>query len=324
MAELSIIPKKKNTKSLTAYDKNDYLKSEARERKRSLLYLIHKYLIEQKLCSSAEALQNEAQLGDDYHACENIDLDIILQEYQSYYHTKFQKYPKILRKTEKVNTSKIQRKSSGKIQNYDLNKAKETIETCECDDFQFEIISLPSSKTEFVDTSCVLKKAPFNFDGYSSEWREHAEHIMKECIPKNLDVKWNDCIGLDNAKEKLMEATIYPLMYPDIFKDVQAWKGILLFGQPGTGKTLLAKALASEGLTFMNVTSSTFISKWRGESEKMIKILFELARYYAPTTIFIDEVFISVKKCFFAYLSFKFSYNSVILWQKELSAMLFR
>ncbi|CAH2010084.1 unnamed protein product [Acanthoscelides obtectus] len=117
-----------------------------------------------------------------------------------------------------------------------------------------------------------------------------AEVMMKEFINNNTKTSWGDCIGLSSTAEKLKEAITYPLIYPDLFRDTRTWRGILLFGPPGTGKTLLAKALASEGCTFINVTSSTFISKWRGESEKMVKVLFDLAKKHAPTTIFIDEV----------------------------------
>ena len=118
------------------------------------------------------------------------------------------------------------------------------------------------------------------------------EMIEKEVVENNPCVKFEDIAELDQAKRTLQEAVLLPLLMPDFFRGIRRpWKGVLLYGPPGTGKTLLAKALATQGkTTFFNVSATTFASKWRGESEKLVRLLFEMARFYAPSTIFIDEV----------------------------------
>jgi len=106
------------------------------------------------------------------------------------------------------------------------------------------------------------------------------------------NVRWDDVAGLFQAKESLKEAVIMPMRFPQLFSgNRKPWKGILLYGPPGTGKSFLAKAVATEAnSTFFSVSSSDLVSKWLGESEKLVRNLFEMAREQKPAIIFIDEI----------------------------------
>ena len=105
-------------------------------------------------------------------------------------------------------------------------------------------------------------------------------------------VDWDDVGGLDEAKRLLKEAAVLPLLIPDFFTGIrEPWKGVLLFGPPGTGKTMLAKAVAATGkCAFFACSPAALLSKYHGESEKLARTLFAVARHHAPSVLFFDEI----------------------------------
>ncbi len=128
--------------------------------------------------------------------------------------------------------------------------------------------------------------------GVSSEEQELIDMISGTIVTESPNVKWNDIAGLENVKQAVREAIVLPMAKPELFTGARKpWSGILLFGPPGCGKTLLAKAAATEcNATFFSASSADLLSKWLGESEKLISSLFKVARLKAPSLIFMDEI----------------------------------
>ena len=332
-------------------------------RKKEILVLILGYLSDEGYLDTVNALETESGLNlEKYSVCDNIDLPTVLQEYQSYYNVKFNRYPKIIKKLAtnpdksklnrplkgslknrvnscslpNINTSKhetetsptrplsdgkrkvssktkvVKAKSLTTINQDDLSLAgnalsanqstsKETIQTVQNIHGKNIIVDVKAMLSNAIkgnnltssnDSSEKLLKPLAGFAGLTGEWRELAAVVSRDIYLDNPDVYWQDIVGLENAKRLVKEAVVYPIKYPQLFTGILSpWKGLLLYGPPGTGKTLLAKAVATEcNTTFFNISASTIVSKWRGDSEKLVRVLFELARFHAPSTIFLDEL----------------------------------
>ncbi|MDP3064357.1 MAG: CDC48 family AAA ATPase [Chloroflexota bacterium] len=130
-------------------------------------------------------------------------------------------------------------------------------------------------------------------DDFKGALKEVEPSAIREIFTEVPDVGWEDIGGLEEAKKALKEAVEWPLKYSDLFTQMGARppKGVLLSGLPGTGKTLLAKAVASQsGVNFISVKGPALLSKWVGESEKAVREVFRKARQASPCIVFFDEL----------------------------------
>ncbi|XP_023664385.1 katanin p60 ATPase-containing subunit A-like 2 [Paramormyrops kingsleyae] len=322
-------------------------------RRRNLLILIFHHLMDEGYVEAAGALQQESSMClRRFEVCDNVDLETILMEYESYYFIKFHKYPKLTKKVPetcegrqaqshgtkrtpgsasqilprlnslhgapsrtKKTDSKVSVKDGGKSASENgwpsppettdfglivapafRNGTPEGAQTKQSHPMDYRCLDAirgPSGDlTCGLDPSERLLKPMSAFISMNSESRELATVISKDIYLHNPNVKWDDIIGLEAAKRLVKEAVVYPIKYPQLFTGILSpWKGLLLYGPPGTGKTMLAKAVATEcHTTFFNISASSIVSKWRGDSEKLVRVLFELARFHAPSTIFLDEL----------------------------------
>jgi len=138
-----------------------------------------------------------------------------------------------------------------------------------------------------------LEKLIVNGEDYQFAFREVTPAGMREVYIEKPDIKWDEVGGLENVKRELQEAVEWPMKYPALYSKLghRMPRGILLYGPSGTGKTLLAKAVATESeANFISVKGPELLSKWVGESERGIREMFRRARQASPCVIFFDEI----------------------------------
>ncbi len=139
----------------------------------------------------------------------------------------------------------------------------------------------------------VLEKMEVKMDDFLGAFKEVTPTAMREVYIEVTTVHWEDAGGLDDVKQRLIEAVEWPIKSPEIFTKlgIRPPKGILLYGPPGCGKTLLARAVATESeANFISIKGPEVFSKWVGESEKAIREVFRKARMAAPAVVFLDEI----------------------------------
>jgi transitional endoplasmic reticulum ATPase len=139
----------------------------------------------------------------------------------------------------------------------------------------------------------ILEKIHVTMRDFEDALSDVTPSAMREVIVESPNIHWDDVGGLEHVKKELQESIEWPLKYRELYRhaDVEAPKGILLYGSPGTGKTLLAKAVATETqVNFINVKGPELLSKWVGESERGVREIFRKARQAAPCIIFLDEL----------------------------------
>ncbi|OQS55137.1 Fignl1 [Ecytonucleospora hepatopenaei] len=193
--------------------------------------------------------------------------------------------------------------TSNLIEDFDIkeiDKLLKEYKEVECDLLEKVKVDQTATSHAFVKASNMSENASnVNTTGQKKKVSEKDDEgemlknkILNEIVQNTNDITWEDVVGLEQVKQSINEIVLWPLMRPDIFTGLRnPPKGLLLFGPPGTGKTMIGKCMAAQvNATFFSISASSLTSKWVGEGEKLVRALFTVAREKSPSIIFVDEI----------------------------------
>jgi katanin p60 ATPase-containing subunit A1 len=263
----------------------------AYERKQKCLLLIMNFLAEHGIQKSLEVFKEEIKdfgIGE-LDLADNITLGNVLTEFEIGHEIKFGNKPMIMKKREirvemsENNASQPKGKGAagGKL------KSKASVDEIPAD-LSFEVVGNPRNSLKV--SAFPLRPVTLP-PGLGSDDLVLAGGLLAEI--KTAPIKDEDLFvaGLSDVKSIIEETVVLPLTHPHLFQEIHPWRSLLLFGPPGCAKTLLARYAASKAqANFFCVSASCLLSKWRGESEKLMKLLFDIASHNAPSIIFFDEL----------------------------------